>query len=96
MFDINSVNKRHFNIKLNDLELNVEPPKVKTLKKIVGLAKNKDDENALSEAIGLILSKNQTGYKIPDEVIDDLDIDQYNSILIEFFKWLGEVRNSPN
>lgn len=98
MFDINSINKRYFNIKINGIELDVEPPKIKVLKKIISLTKNKSEDSIseLSEAVKLILSKNKTGYLVPDEIIDDLDLDQYNAILIEYFKWIGEVKNSPN
>jgi hypothetical protein len=105
MFDINTINKRYFDIKLeveNDegktfnICLEVEPPKIKSLKKIIALSKNKDDENALSEAITIILNKNKTDYKVSDEIIDELDLDEYNGILSSFFSWLKEVKNSPN
>ena len=98
MLDINTISRRYFNIKINGMELEVEPPKIKVLRKIVDLSKNRG-ENAideLSEAVKMILSKNKTGYKVPDDVIDDLDMDQYLTILTEYFKWLTEVRNSPN
>ena len=95
MFDINAINKRYFNIKIGEVILDVEPPKIKSLKKIVSLSKNRN-EDALSEAISLILSRNKTGYVVPDEMIDELDMDQYNAILIEFFKWIGEVKSDPN
>ncbi|MCT8978653.1 hypothetical protein N4T77_18855 [Clostridium sp. CX1] len=98
MFDISIINKRYFNIKIGDLILDVEPPKLKTLKKITALTKvkNEDAIEELSTAVGLILSKNKTGCKIPDEVIDELDLDQMNEILTAFFRWLAEQKNSPN
>jgi hypothetical protein len=98
MFDISTLNKRYFNIKINGLELEVEPPKLKVLKKIMALSKTKSAESIdeLSEAVGLILSKNKTGYKVPDDVIDELDLDQMFEIITEYFKWLGEARNSKN
>lgn len=105
MFDINMINKRYFEINISvkddegethSVKLEVEPPKVKTLKKIVLLSKNKDDENAMSEAITLILNKNKTGYKVPNVIIDELDLDQYNGIFEEYSEWLSEVKNSPN
>lgn len=95
MFDINLINKRYFNIKIGEITLDVAPPKIKTLKKIVSLSKERN-EDALSEAIILILSKNKTGYIVPTDVIDELDMDQYNGILAEFFKWIGEVKSDPN
>lgn len=60
MFDINSVNKRYWDIKLNvtvteivneeevekdiELKLKVEPPKIKALKKITSLSKVRDED----------------------------------------------------
>jgi uncharacterized protein YrzB (UPF0473 family) len=105
MFDLNTINKRYFDINISvkdddgkehNISLQVEPPKIKTLKKIVSLSKNKDDEDSMSQAISLILSKNKTGSKVPDSVIDELDMDQYTAILTAYFKWLGEVKNDPN
>lgn len=97
MFDINSINKRYFNIKIGELVLDVEPPKIKTLKKIISLSKGKtDDVVSISEAIKLILSKNKSGYLVSDEIIDELDMDQYSIILTEYFKWISDVKNSPN
>jgi len=98
MFDISTVNKRYFAIKIGDLILEVEPPKVKTLKKITALskAKNEDAMDELSQAIGIILSKNKAGYKIPDEMIDELDLDQMNEILTAYFEWLSKEKNSKN
>lgn len=98
MFDISTISKRYFSIKINDIEIEVEPPKIKTLKKIITLSKNHGEDaiNELSEAVKIILSKNKTGYQVPDEIIDEIDLDQYNAILIEYFKWISEVKNSPN
>ncbi|WP_143316866.1 hypothetical protein [Clostridium sp. HBUAS56017] len=98
MLDINTINKRYFNIKIGDLTLDVEPPKIKALKKITALSKANDESamDELTEAVKLILSKNKKKCKVPEKVIDELDLDQIQQILIEFFKWLSESKNSPN
>jgi len=98
MFDISTVNKRYFNIKIGDLTLEVEPPKLKVLKKITSLSKsrNEDAMDDLSEAVGMILSKNKSEYKVPQEVIDELDLDQMNEILTAYFEWLSKEKNSKN
>lgn len=98
MFDISTVSKRYFEIKIDGLELKVEPPKLKALKKITALSKVKNEEamDELAEAVHMILSKNKSEYKVPQELIDELDIDQMNEILTEFFKWLAKSKNDPN
>nr|WP_300380080.1 hypothetical protein [Clostridium sp.] len=98
MFDISIVNKRYFNIKINDVILDVEPPKLKVLKKITALSKSKNEDaiDDLAEAVGMILNKNKSGYKITSEMVDDLDLDQMNEVLTAYFEWLSKEKNSPN
>lgn len=99
MLDVNKISKRYFDIKIEDIELRVEPPKLKTLKKIKELAKSKDDDadEQMIEAVRLLLSKNASGKNVPSELIDELDTDQINEILTQFFNWMSEVRkNDPN
>lgn len=107
MFDISTINKRYFSIKIKvdsddmqiDVILDVEPPKLKALRKITSLAKVRNEESMdnLAEAIKMILDKNKTGYKVPEDVIDELDFDQMEDILKSYFGWLSTTRNSsPN
>ncbi|GCD13127.1 hypothetical protein [Clostridium tagluense] len=98
MFDLNIVSKRYFTIKIGELVLEVEPPKLKALKKITALskAKNEDTMDELAEAVGMILSKNKSGHNVPDELIDELDLDQMSQILTAYFEWLSKAKNSPN
>ena len=114
MFDINSVNKRYWGIRLNvtvdkivndveieeeiELKLEVEPPKLKALKKITSLSKVRDEDaiGDLTEAVKMILSKNKSKAKISDEVMDELDLDQLSAILTAYFEWLGKEKASKN
>ena len=105
MLDINVINTRYFDIKItvkdddgeeHIVSLNVEPPKVKTLNKITSSYKNKDDENMMSEIMRLILNKNKTNYKVPNEIIENLDIDQCKEIFDKYSKWLNINRQDPN
>jgi len=84
--------------KEKQIKLEVEPSKIKLMKKITGLAKAKDEDSMddLAEAVRLILSKNKTGFKVPAEFIDELDYDQLNNILTAYFEWLRGNQNSPN
>lgn len=98
MFDISTVNKRYFSIKLGNLEIEVEPPKLKALKKITSLSKSRDEDaiDDLAAAVGMILSKNKAKYIIPTEIIDELDLDQMGEILEKYFEWVNKEKNSPN
>ena len=114
IFDINAVNKRYLDIKLNvtvekivdgieteeDIELNlqVEPPKLKALKKITSLSKIRDEDaiGDLSEAVRMILNKNKDKRKVSDEVMDELDLDQLSANLTAYFEWLGKEKTSKN
>lgn len=98
MFDISRVNRRYFNIKLEDLTLDVEPPKLKVLKKITALTGMKDNESmdSLVEAVGMILNKNKDKIKVTDELLDELDLDQLNEILVAYFDWLNKEKQSKN
>lgn len=98
MFDISTVSKRYFQIKLNKKLIEVEPPTLKSLKRIMQVSKtgNEDAMDDLTEAIALILNKNKSGYKVPAETIEEMDVDQMNEILTAYFGWLGKVRNDPN
>lgn len=108
MFDIKGVNKRYFEVtlyKTNDegeiegsISVEVEPPKLKVLKKITGLSKVKDETaiEDLTDSIRLILNKNKAKKKVDEEYIDDLDMDQMNMLLNAYFDWLNETKNSPN
>lgn len=98
MFDINTVSKRYFNIKIGDLTLEVEPPKVKVLKKITSLSKTKNEDamDDLAEAVRLILSKNKSKHEVSEKIIDELDFDQLEQILSAYFDWMAKTKNSPN
>lgn len=98
MFDVNSVNKRYFSIKIGEVALEVEPPKIKTLKQVMALSKTRDASaiNDLASAVSMVLSKNKTGYVVSEDLIDELDLDQLNEILTAFFRWLVETKNLPN
>lgn len=108
MFDISTVNKRYFEVKLHEtndngeivssITVEVEPPKLKALKKITSLSKSKE-ENAiedLTESIKMILNKNKSKSIVSDKYIDELDSDQMNELLTEYFSWLNKNKNSPN
>jgi hypothetical protein len=98
MFDTSLVNKRYFDITIEGVQLQVEPPKLKTLKKITSLSKVKKEDSIeeLTEAVKMMLNKNKDNYTVSDELVEELDFDQLTSILTSFFEWLNNTKNSKN
>ena len=105
MYDMTNLITRYFKIKLKDgKELELEPPKLKVLRKISKLSKSinndelsEDDIANLSEANSLSLSKNKQGRNISVEYVEDnFDIDEMYDFLINYYNWVGEIQNSKN
>lgn len=105
MYDMSTLVKRYFTITLDDgRTLELEPPKLKVLKKISQLSKltnsnelTVEDIESLSTAIALSLSKNKSNVKITsDEVEDMFDIDGMYDFLTKYFGWVSEIQNSKN
>ena len=98
MFDINTVNKRYFEIRINGQLFEVEPPKVKTLKKIVSLSTGTDADalDGLTECVRIILNKNKDKKNVSIELVDELDLDQLNEIITKYFEWIAGVKKDPN
>lgn len=105
MFDIKGINKRYFGITLyleedgeeKKVSINVEPPKVKTLKKLPSLANSSEDKaiDELEEAIIELLNKNKERIKV-NEYVEELTIDEMTELLTAFFKWLNEEKKAKN
>ena len=105
MYDMSSLVKRYFSITLDDgRKLELEPPKLKVLKKISQLSKltngaelTVEDIESLSTAIALSLSKNKSNVKITSDEVEELfDIDDMYDFLTKYFGWVSEIQNSKN
>lgn len=107
MFDVTTLSKRYFGLRLTvetddgkrDINLEIGPPKLKTMKRLVALSKAGEDENQidmLTDAMQKLLSKNKSGYKVPRELIEELDFDELQAILEAFLSWIAEVQDQKN
>lgn len=103
MFDVSKVQKRYFDIRLavedesgevHNVDLKVEPPKLKKLRQLMSLENAKTSEaiDDLRDAVRDILSKNKDGYKVPDEYVDELNLDQLMAIIEAYMNWVGEQK----
>lgn len=105
MYDMTKLKTRYFDIKLkNGKILNIEPPKLKVLRKIASLSEVKttgelteNDMKNLTEAVSLSLSKNKQNYKVTmDKVEDNFDIDEMVDFMQNYFDWVNSIQNSKN
>lgn len=103
MFDMTRYIPRYFNLKLkNGKIIDVEPPKIKVLKKILKLSGVKDEmtekdfENIIL-ATSMALSKNKQNYKISTDWLEENhNIDELQDLLVSYFNWVDEIQNSKN
>lgn len=96
MLDLNKITRRYFTVKIGNLIIDIEPPKLKVLDKIMNLSKNKAEDD-LSSAIILVLNKNKSKRKIEANFIkENLDYDQMEVLLTQYFNWLSKEKNSKN
>lgn len=103
MFDMTRYIPRYFNLKLkNGKVIDVEPPKIKVLKKILKLCGVKDEmtekdfENIIL-ATSMALSKNKQNYKISTDWLEENhNIDELQDLLVSYFNWVDEIQNSKN
>ena len=97
----NNTVKRYFDIELCDGEktykLAVEPPKLKTLKKLAELDK-KAEISEITKLISEIVSKNKTNTAITAEIVEDcMDIDDLTAFMTDYTDWIYSKKNSdPN
>lgn len=105
MYDMTKFRTRYFNMKLkNGRIIDIEPPKMKVLKKISALSETKDSEDLsendianLTEAVALALNKNKQGYKVTaNNVEEDYDILEIVDFLTAYFNWVNSIQNSKN
>ena len=105
MFDMREIVKRYFKVTLpSGLELELEPPKMKVLRKLMRLAKASQNDDfteaqldELIEAVAIMLSKNNKKHKITAQEVEDmLDLDNKLDLVIAYFNWVEEISDSKN
>jgi len=96
MLDLNLINGRYFEVKVGESVLEIEPCKLKTMRKFQKLSKNEEGEDMIDIA-SVILNKNRKKIKISDEVIGEINIDQLKTLLYEYFNWIANEKTAnPN
>ena len=88
----------------NGRVIDIEPPKMKILKKIASLSEIKDNNNLteediskLTEAVALAFNKNRQNYKITAEKVEDeYDILEIVDFLDNYFNWINSIQNQKN
>lgn len=103
MYDMTKFIPRYFTVTLkNGKIIDVEPPKLKVLKKIMVLGNVKDvmseqDFDNIIIATSMALSKNKQKHNVSVEwLTDNHNIDELMELLIHYFDWVNEINNSKN
>lgn len=102
MLDLSCLKKRYFVVRFQGRRLDLEPPKIKTINKIISIAKagNNGDVEAvgdLSALIAKLLGKNKQQFKVTTEMVEEmLDWDAMMQLIMQFFAWLNAEKNDPN
>ena len=103
MLDLTQIKSRYFPVKLQKADgktivISVKPPKTKTLKAITGLKNIGDnvDFDDVIDAVLSVLNNNKSGYKVPREIIEDMDIDTMIYLLTEIMAWVNNERKEKN
>lgn len=103
MLDLTIQSTRFMDVKIGDKSLSLQPPKVKTIRKMLNISKGLvegDASGQIEELIGIIakiLSQNTKVVKItPEEVEENLDFDSMIMLLEKYFAWISEIRADPN
>lgn len=105
MYDMSKLKVRYFSMKLkNGKILDIEPPKMKMLKKMSTLTNietdrdfSENDITNLAEGVSIALSKNKQGYKVnAEKVCEDYDILEIMDFLTNYFEWVNSIQNQKN
>lgn len=95
MFNLNLVNSRYFDVIIGEINLQVEPCTVKTMKRFQEVSTNPGED--LAKIASTILNKNKAGYIVADEIIEALTIDQLLELLTVYFAWIAKEKSvNPN
>ena len=103
MYDMSKFLPRYFSIKLkNEKTIDVEPPKLKVLKKIMSLSKvqgelTEENFDDIIKAVSMALSKNKQNYEVNIEwLTENHNIDELMELLTHYFDWVNEINDSKN
>lgn len=100
MYDILSVTKRAFAVKLHckdengtdhATELELFPPKIKVLRELTAC---KNDIDSMQKSVKKMLSNNKNGFVVPDEYIDGMDTDELSGLLTAYFQWVIDTKKN--
>lgn len=101
MYDMTKVKKRYFDMKLsNGKFIQIEPPKIKDLKKITEISHKSGEEMTAKDLddiytiIKLIMNKNKQNYKVPTELIESMDLDSIYEFINAYIEWLNSVKKN--
>jgi hypothetical protein len=109
MFDLSTVNRRYFDLKLDvvdddtgeqhALRLSVNPCRVKTLKKFMSLVQAAPETvtDELVEAVRGLLSNNRQHKVVTKDFVEEMSLDEMLALVSAYMDWFGkEKETDPN
>lgn len=102
MLDLTAVRTRYYSVKFSGRVLQLEPPTLKTLNRLVHVIQGVTggDMTAYEDftpLVAKILSKNKAGWRVSAESVESsLTIDQVVVLMQNFLHWLNEEKRDPN
>ncbi len=95
-------NAHKFGVTIKGKVINLLPPKLKHLRKIVEASKSLesddgDDISVTSETASIILSRNEKDIEYTSEWVEsNLDIVDLKTLFRDYTSWVKSIQNSPN
>lgn len=105
MLDLSCVKKRYMAVMFNGRRLDIEPPKLKTINRLMDIVKESQRDavgaaeavSQLTPIIVRLLSKNKQNFRVSMDAVEQaMDYDAMLVFLKALFGWLNEEKHDPN
>ena len=99
MYDLTTITKRYFEVKVEGISLKLLPPKLKVLRRFqkVKVDNSNDSMSEIIDILRSVLNNNKENKNITNDFIEDnFTTDDMIGFLLSYFNWVAEVDNNPN
>ena len=100
MLDFSAYNIRKFEVKINEKELNILPPKLNQVDKINEFAKKFRTKGVSTQEMAdtavIVLNRNDKSERFEAAFVEELEYDIVYSIIFDYIAWVNEIHKNPN